>query len=142
MNRFRRAFVEVPGGLHERLSAYQQASVPFFKRTAVYQLGRLAKPVLTRRQTRLVTQDTYGAVYATWRRHRREAPRYVEELPPLEDALSEFRGYLTATANLARDAEVELVFATQPFLWRDDLSDAEEAMLWFGGLGDFRTLPA
>ena len=47
----------------------------------------------------------------------------------------------SSLAGLAEAYGVRLVFATQPTLWREDLSAEERATLWFGGTGDFLREP-
>jgi hypothetical protein len=134
------AFIQVPGGLHERLTNYQTEGVPWFKRLALYHLARLVKVTLEQSRTRLA-QDPIGAVYPTWRAHRAGAARVWDTLPDLDPALREYRSNLEAMVGIAEERNVRLIYLTQPTLWRDDLTTDEEAALWLGGVGDFQTEP-
>jgi lysophospholipase L1-like esterase len=138
--RFRQAFTRVPGRLHDRATALQSEDVPRVKRTALFQLAKLARDrwVEARGGTR---QDRFGEAYVTWRRHRAQAPQVLDSLPDLTEPLGEYRGLLENAVEIAAARRVRLVLLTQPALWRADLTPAEHRMLWLGGLGDFQERP-
>ncbi len=80
-------------------------------------------------------QDDTGSNVALWRWHRQQASRFKEELPPLSQALSNYRWNLQTIVNLARARNARVLFITQPTLWRPDLSPEEEKRLGMGGPG-------
>jgi lysophospholipase L1-like esterase len=84
------------------------------------------------------TQDPDGRAYETWRRYRREAPRLRQRLPDLGVALAEYGENLRSIARSAARHHARIVFATQPSLWRGDLSPDLQRLLWLGGLGRFQ----
>lgn len=134
------AFLQVPGGLHERETQYGDEGVPFFKRTAVYQLLRLVRNNV--RDSRGGTQqDLFGSTYVRWRDHRAQASALHDSLPDLAGATAEYRSHLTRIARSANELDVRLIFVTQPTLWREDLSKEDAALLWLGGIGDFQGVP-
>lgn len=131
------AFLQVPGGLHERLTAYQAEGVPWFKRLALYHLTRLVYSTARQSMSGL-DQDPLGAIYPTWRRHRAEASVMWDTLPDLTQPLEDYRGLLESMVATAGERGTRLIFLTQPTLWRSDLTPDEEAALWLGGMGDFQ----
>lgn len=131
------AFAQVPGRLHDRLTAYEAEGVNPLKRLALFQLARTVKATLEQSRSGLA-QDPFGEIYVTWRRHRTEAPNVIDSLPDLGPPLAEYRGYLEAIVRAARENRTRLVFITQPTLWRADLDSEERAALWLGGTGDFQ----
>jgi lysophospholipase L1-like esterase len=136
--RTREAFIQVPGPLHRRMTQYQQAEVPWFKRLALYQLAREARNRL-RARSGGTAQGRFGEVYETWRAHRAAAEPKLDSLPDLTAALGVYRGYLEEMVGDADRFGVRMVFITQPVLWRGDLAPEEEARLWLGGTGDFQS---
>ncbi len=134
----REAFLQVPGGLHDRLTQYGEDGVPFYKRTAIYQLARLVRNNI--QASRAGTQqDAFGRTYETWRAHRAGASAVHDSLPDLGRPLEEYRGLLTRIARSAKALDVRLVLVTQPVFWRADLTPEEEGLLWLGGIGDFQS---
>jgi len=111
------------------------APVPIWKRTALY---RTARAVRDRIFPGATFQDRAGRVYETWREHRQSAPRIRSELPDLGLALQEYARNLETIVRLAEERRVRLVFVTQPVLWRADLPESVEELLWLGGVGDFQ----
>ncbi|MGD8279743.1 MAG: hypothetical protein PVF69_01160, partial [Gemmatimonadota bacterium] len=89
----------------------------------------------------VLTQDPFGEIYVTWRKHRAEASEVIDSLPDLTGPLEEYRGYLERMAAISKERGVRLVLLTQPTLWRADLTREEEAALWLGGTGDFQEEP-
>lgn len=110
---------------------------PPWRRTALFRVLRALK-------NRIVpegrVQDEAGRVYETWRRRRREAAAWRDELPPLGPALDDYERYLDdmLASCEARAPAVRLVLLTQPTLWAADVPPAVERLFWMGGLGDFK----
>src|SRR6185503_12392000 len=77
-------------------------------------------------------------VYATWRAHRRDAGRWLAELPDPAPALAEFRAVLLELLASATRHGAGLVLVTQPALWSTALDPELEGRLWLGGVGDFQ----
>jgi len=111
----------------------------FLKRTALWQLMRNAKKNLSPAQVQPnVHQDEAGRVYETWRENRRKASEIRTELPDLTSALNEYERNVNRLIDLARERGIRLILVTQPAMWSHDLSAELEALLWFGGIGDFQ----
>jgi hypothetical protein len=59
----------------------------------------------------------------------------------LGTALDEYSRNLETIVDVARGRGADVIFMTQPMLWRRDLELAGRALLWMGGLGDFQKAP-
>jgi lysophospholipase L1-like esterase len=112
------------------------SNLPWFKQTAVW---RLASHLRARSTRDPRVQQTTGEIYLDWRRRRREASALRTELPELGPALAEFRDNLTTIVREAREAGVAVALLEQPALWREDLPQELEALLWMGGVGEYTT---
>jgi len=68
-----------------------------------------------------------------WRGFRRGASQYLDQLPDLRAMLSSYARNLGRVVEIVRKHEARIVFVTQPSLWREDLTEAQQALLWAGG---------
>lgn len=127
------AFAIRPGRVHD--AAGEDA--PWYKRTALYQIAKRARPT----PGASVAQDAQGDVYARWRAHRRSASQVLETAPDLGAALVDYRRNLHVLADIAERRGMALVLMTQPVLWREGLSAEAESLLWLGGVGNFQERP-
>jgi len=107
---------------------------PLYKKTALWQLMRKMKQLMSREHV----EDEGGRIYNTWREHRRRASEIRNELPDLSSALEEYARNIDKIIDLARTKSVRPILATQPTLWRSDLPQNLDALLWLGGVGDFQ----
>ena len=107
---------------------------PFLKRTRIWQLLRQLKKRIGGKKT----QDKSGEVYLAWRENRKNAGRFIEDLPDLSNALEEYGNNIEKLIEIARRRSIELIFMTQPTLWRTDMPESQKRLLWFGGIGDFQ----
>jgi lysophospholipase L1-like esterase len=136
----RRAFSIAPGRLQD-LSTDELGpeGAAFYKHTALYQLvKRVRAGMASSASARGLAQDEFGAVYATWRDHRKHAGALLDQAPDLAGPLAEYRRNLGAIADLAAAKHLRLVLMTQPTLWRRDLPEKAVELLWLGGQGDFQ----
>lgn len=134
----RRAFVQVPGTLEH--SWDYDAS--FLRRTQLFQLYRRIKAQRSRDlAAHYLADDDNGKGLLRWRDHRRQAKKILTELPDLTKALATFRTNLLTIADLAAARGARLVLLTQPTLWRADLTEEEQKLLWMGGVGDYMREP-
>lgn len=134
----RKAFMQVPGTLED---SWDYDASPL-RRSQLFQLVKR----IQRRRTRdlgslhLVDDDT-GKGLVRWRDNRRQASRIRTELPDLTAALATFRTNLNTIADLTAAHGARLVLLTQPTLWREDLSEEDQKLLWMGGVGDYQREP-
>jgi lysophospholipase L1-like esterase len=107
---------------------------PIYKKTAIWQMMRRTKQMISRKHV----EDEGGRVYITWREHRRRAAEIREALPDLSSAMEEYARNINMIIGLAQEKSVRLIFMTQPTMWKTDLPQNLEALLWLGGIGDFQ----
>jgi lysophospholipase L1-like esterase len=113
---------------------------PFFKRTATWQLLRAAKEKLLKHDAQDNVQDEVGAVFDTWRKHRRQAVEIRPELPDLSSAVAEYAGNLNRIIDTARARSVRLILMTQPTMWSPQVQERLGSLMWLGGIGEFQRL--
>jgi lysophospholipase L1-like esterase len=105
------------------------------RRTATWSLAdRLRRTIQVRRRWQMI-QDLRGSNYQLWREQRAHASRIRAELPDLSRALAAYRSDLEIMLSLARRNSSRILFMTQPTLYRDDLPEAYEKLLWMGWVG-------
>lgn len=124
------AFEIVPGRLRDQVAT---VPLPWYKATELWQLGRRAKGALWSRRTFRFGRLAQRRLEQT-RLERQTATTWVDSLPPLEAPLGEYRRNLNMMADLAAAAGVRLVFVTQPSVWREGMSGAEDRLLVFGAV--------
>ena len=109
------------------------ADSPWYRRTGIarFLMARSWRLPGQRAEGPLV--DARGEFVIRARDYRRRATSFLEELPGLPDGLAGYQRSLNEIVDVARAANVRLIFLTQPTLWREDLRPEEEASLWMGG---------
>jgi hypothetical protein len=122
-----RAFMEVP--------VDDSSTLPFHKRLGLW---RLVKSVQSKLASSELEQDSVGGKYIKWRRFRQRAGALRETLPDLDAALDAYARNIEECIELARAHDVRLVLVNQPSIWRTDLSEDLQRLLWLGGIGDYR----
>ena len=110
----------------------------FWRRTAMWQVGRWVNSLKTRRQN--IQMDSSGHWLGGLRENRQKA-KLVDETPPLDTALDEYQRVVTLIAEEARKRSIRIVFLTQPTFWKEGMSAGEEKLLWMG-MGASRSDPA
>lgn len=127
------AFQVTPG----ETAALRWKNDPWFKRTRLWGAIRALKYNWLHRS---LEQDREGKSTESWREMRRRGRR-ERELPDLESSLDAYGRNLTRIVELVRQSGAEPILMTQPTLWRANLTEEEERLLWMGGVGDFRSEP-
>lgn len=114
-----------------------ESGLPYYKRTELWRtLRKIKEGWLAGRNGELV-QDTDGAVYEKLRRNRKNATRYLDTFPDLSIALTAYAKNLNAIVDAAEAHGTNVVFATQPSLWADNLPQKEADLLWMGRVGKY-----
>jgi lysophospholipase L1-like esterase len=104
------------------------ASLPFWERTELW--GRTRTVFETLRLKAEHIDDEAGRSYVL-RRERRRSATFRRVLPDLASALEEYSANIERMIDLAA-GRVQLVFVTQPAMWREDLPPELDRLLWFG----------
>jgi len=115
---------------------------PFFKRAALWQVAHKAKDVIAEKvgkdnSERHNLQDEFAKMYVRLRQQRHEAIEMRDELPDLSSAIEEYKHNVHTVIDIAQENSIRLVLVTQPTMWKADLPDQLERLLWLGGTGDF-----
>jgi lysophospholipase L1-like esterase len=113
----------------------------FLKRTAIRRVLLKARRKLSQMVLAGSAQDEAGEIYVKFRRHRQSAAEMRDDLPDLSSALGEYARNINRMIDVAGGRSVRLIFVTQPAMWRADLPEELEALLWFGGIGPFQDEP-
>ena len=107
---------------------------PVFKRMDLFK--RIKSPTAAR----LAPSSILGHLgvgpgsYIDLRRQMRAGASIVP-LPDLQVGLEEYRNRILALAAECKINDMRCLFVTQPSMWRDDLTDREQSLLWFGWTG-------
>lgn len=120
-------------------------SVPFYERTQLWTRIRAVKRQMVRTAKGRASgsvEDVEGVNLRNWRENRRAALAIRESLPDLEPALAEYADSLTQIAAVVREHGARPIFVTQPSIWRADLPEPLQRLLWLGGIGDFQHVGA
>lgn len=128
-NDLRKAFMIYPADLFRDHS---------FQKMAFGRLKQGIQNLIFSHLNQELVQDRAGKVYKKWRLHRQQASRIRENLPDLSEALSVYRQNLNAIIDWANEKQIRILFLTQPALWKPDLPEAQQRLLWLGGVGDFQ----
>jgi hypothetical protein len=143
-DQIRRAFRVAPSRINDPRTAYLAADdAAWYKTTAIWQVlkrARLAASGMLADESPLA-QDSQGLAYVRWREHRRNTPRMIDTLPDITSAIDEYQRNINTIIDLAESQSIRIVFLTQPMLWKPDITQAEEDLLWLGGQGDFQAEP-
>jgi len=113
-------------------------ALPFYKQTVLWGRLRHIKYLLMNQVYRM---DEGGTIYIEWREYRKNATGIRERLPDLTPRLDEYARNLRAIIRLAKERGARVIFLTQPTIWRSDLSEEEEALIWMGGVGKYYAEP-
>lgn len=135
----RNAFAQSPAGYREMLTGDATAvETPWYKKSRLYLLAKQARTGL---QAQTVLRGISGALLGQWRTHRQMASSMIDSLPDLTIPLQDYRSSLRGIAAEAENRGADILFVTQPSLWKDPISPGEERTLWLGGTGAFQEEP-
>jgi lysophospholipase L1-like esterase len=126
------AFAVHPAGLNQA-----DAGLPFFKRTELWRTLRKVRDNLVASFDGALVQDTLGAVYVRMRENRRNATALIDDYPDLSVALHAYKSNLNRIVDAAEAHGTEVVFATQPSLWSENMTGAAQDLLWMGRIGKY-----
>lgn len=130
----RRAFQQVPGRLE---NSWDYEAGPL-RATAIYQLLRKIKIGRARQMASAnIANDDGGLAMLSWRENRQKATELIDALPDMKAPLATYRNNIESFVDALRAQKIRVILITQPTLWRADLSEAEQKLLWMGGKGDF-----
>jgi hypothetical protein len=81
----------------------------------------------------------HGSVFLPARQCRQSVPddRLVKNYPALDGSIEEYRKNLAALIENAKRYNAEIIFATQPTLWQQNMPEHEKTLLLSGSLAPF-----
>ena len=79
---------------------------------------------------KLEPQDLAGENYIEPRLERKNAAIKIDEVPDLVPVLEDYENNLDRLIEIAKENNVTMLFATQPYLWKRRMSDEEDSALW------------
>jgi lysophospholipase L1-like esterase len=127
----RRAFAVFPG-MQYMPPPGEAPVVPWYRTTALWDVARRAKLRWSLIQTHAADAEA-GLVLA--RAHRQGTP-HTDRVPPLELPLAEYRRNLEVMATTSRTYHARLILLTQPAVWHQGMSVADQRSLWLGWVGE------
>jgi len=75
-------------------------------------------------------QDGIGNTLVENRLKRKNAGNWISEIPNLTLALKDYEKNLERVIELSKERNSSLIFMTQPYLWKEDMTPEENASLW------------
>jgi len=119
---------------------------PLWTRSRVIQLYHTLRQerATPREAPKPETIEGVGGEEYRLRREKRAAAKIVDSLPELNRGVREYAERIRHIIRLCRKRGIQVVFTTQPVLWRTDLPPELEERCWFGWLenGDYLSLAA
>jgi lysophospholipase L1-like esterase len=106
----------------------QPLRYPFYTRSRIYALAQAIRPLVG-----LNRKQSAAEWLAARRQIRAQAP--VVPMPDLKLALQEYESRVRYLAQVCQSVRRRCVFLTQPTMWRNDLTAAEEGLLFYGWAG-------
>ncbi len=117
-----------PGKYRLRFGYYDESAI-----------GSLYKKWKEQRTHKDLYQDQAGGMFVNLRKQRKEAAAFVDTLPDLGPALGEYRRNLNTIIDMAEARSIRILFMTQPSMWRADLTDRENDLLWCGWIESLKS---
>jgi len=97
-----------------------------WKSTIIYKIYR----VLDLKSKNIKPQDGIGNTLVENRLKRQNAKIWINETPDLNLALKDYERNLNRVINLSKEKNSTLIFLTQPYLWKENMTQEEDASLW------------
>ena len=97
-----------------------------WKSTIIYKIYK----VIDLKFKEVKPQDDIGNTLVENRLKRQNAENWVKEIPDLTLALEDYERNLERAIELSKEKNSTLIFMTQPFLWKENMTPEEDASLW------------
>ncbi len=79
---------------------------------------------------RIKPQDPFGNTLAENRLKRKNSENWLNNKVDLSASLEDYEIGLKRAINLSRESNITLIFSTQPYLWKKNMSEEENSSLW------------
>lgn len=97
-----------------------------FKSTIIYRMYKTISMKFKKTQP----QDQIGNTLLENRLNRQNAQNWITKLPDLDEALEDYGKILERVIELSKKRNSTVLFMTQPYLWKADMTPEENASLW------------
>ncbi|MBM3233743.1 SGNH/GDSL hydrolase family protein [Candidatus Pacearchaeota archaeon] len=97
-----------------------------WKSTITYKIYRFAELKFNKPKP----QDAIGYTLAENRLKRKNAKNWINEKPDLNQSLEDYERNLKRIISLSKENNITLIFSTQPYLWKKNMTEEEDASLW------------
>jgi lysophospholipase L1-like esterase len=97
-----------------------------WKSTIIYKIYR----GLELKFRKIKPQDSIGETLAENRLKRKNAENWIKEMPDLDPALEDYEKNLKRIIDLSKEKNASLIFLTQPYLWKENMTSEENESLW------------
>lgn len=84
----------------------------------------------------IIVQDAFGNGLADNRLLRTNSKDWLNSITSLDASVEDYGKNLERVIELSREKNITLIFSTQPYLWKNDMSEKENSSLWM--TTDFR----
>ena len=98
-----------------------------FKSTLTY---KIYKSIIEQFNSRIIAQDKVGNVYLVMRTKRMNSNSTIDTKPDLEVVLEDYERNLNRLIEITHGKNASVLFATQPYLWKENMSEKEDHSLW------------
>jgi hypothetical protein len=119
----------------------EQNIAPWWRRTALFRLVQRFYHAFKPNGVEWMIQDDNGNSINQWRFNRTHASDVRGILPDMTTALREYERNLELIRQEAKKQELDLIFITQPTIYKDSMSEFEGRVLWMGGVGAYQKQP-
>ena len=117
----------------------EDKDTPFHQKTFLWHLLKKLHKAIFIKYHKVEIFDEAGNKHEKYRNYRKYTKEMRSELPDMNSLFVEYRQNLNAMIDLAQKYHVRIIFATQPVLWKEGLSDELNNLLWFGWVGNVVT---
>jgi len=97
-----------------------------WKSTIIYNLYK----IIMLKSKNISPQDGIGETLVENRLKRQNAENWITEIPDLTLALEDYKKILERVIKLSKEKNSKLIYITQPYLYKNNMTEKEEASLW------------
>lgn len=116
----------------------RQNEKKWWRKTALFQLAQKLYHQSKPKGVPWQIQDDKGKSLTRWRKNRKNAIALLDSLPDLTTALNEYKRNLKFICDEAHSQKLNVLFLTQPVVYKDSMTAYEQSLLWMGGIGAYQ----
>lgn len=98
-----------------------------YKSSISYKIFRLSSGIFQREDK---PQDKFGELLKEKREERRKSDSFIYSVTDLEPALQDYEKNINSLIEISSGNDVPIIFVTQPYLWKSNLAELEDSVLW------------